>query len=152
MFSTYTSPYSSCFHIVASKPFLCCLLKISEMRENVHQLGQHRLVVQGIMEVHREEGVFPSVYPCSEFMNATWIMQDFHTLMNNAGLEHFLDDEPRQYAKLTMSIVQDFCFELSSPNPVVRYKIYNIPVILPFSDFCAAIKVPHWRPCEKIRG
>ena len=35
---------------------------------------------------------------------------------------------------------------------MVRYKIYNIPVILPFSDFCAAIKVPHWGSCEKIRG
>ena len=94
------------------------------------------------MDVHREEGVFPSVYPCSEFMNAAGIMQDFHTLITNAGLAHFLDDEPRQYAKLTMSIVQDFCFDWSSPNPVVRYKIYNIPAILPFGDFCAAIKVP----------
>src|SRR4051812_13681947 len=34
---------------------------------------------------------------------------------------------------------------------MVHYKIYNIPVDLPFADFCAAIRVPRWGSCEKIK-
>jgi hypothetical protein len=40
-------------------------------------------------------------------MNAAGILQDFQTLISNAGLEHFIDGEPHQYAKLKMSVVQD---------------------------------------------
>jgi hypothetical protein len=58
------------------------------------------------------------------------------------GLEHFIDGEPHQYAKLTMSVVQDFRFSWSSPNPMVHYKIYNKTVDLPFDVFCAAIRIP----------
>ena len=114
------------------------------MGENVYQLDQHELEVHEVMSVHREEGVFSSIYPCSEFMNAVGILKDFQTLISNAGLTQFVDGEPSQYAKLTMSVVQDFRFKWSSPNPMVHYKIYNIPVSLPFGDFCAAIKVPQW--------
>jgi hypothetical protein len=38
-------------------------------------------------------------------MNAAGILQDFQTLISNAGLAHFIDDEPHQYVKLTMSVV-----------------------------------------------
>src|SRR4051812_31130341 len=34
---------------------------------------------------------------------------------------------------------------------MVHYKIYNIAVDLPFADFCAAIRVPHWGSCQKIK-
>ena len=64
------------------------------MEENVHPLNQHELEVSEVMRVHREDGVFPSIYPCSEFMSAGGILQDFQTLISNAGLEHFVDDEP----------------------------------------------------------
>src|SRR5215217_4560111 len=60
--------------------------------------------------------------------------------------------EPHQYAKLTVSVVQDFEFHRSQTNPMVRYKIYNKTIDLPFSDFCTAIRVPRWGSCEKIRG
>ena len=109
---------------------------------NEHQLNQHELRVPEVMKVHREEEVFPSIYPCFEFMRATGISQDFHTLVANAGLEHFVEDEPCQFVKLTMSVVQDFRFSHSLPNPMVHYKIYNIVVDLSLDDFCAAIKVP----------
>jgi hypothetical protein len=109
------------------------------MEENEHQLIQHELEVYEVMRVQREEGVFPSIYPCSEFIKAVGILQDFQTLISNAGLEHFVDGEPYQYAKLTMSVVQDFRFSWSLPNPMVHYKIYNKTVNLPFDDFCAAI-------------
>jgi hypothetical protein len=103
------------------------------------------------MRVHREERVFPSIYPCSEFMNAAEILQDFQTLISNAGLEHFIDDEPPQYVKLTMSVVQDFRFSWSTSNPMVHYKIYNKSVDLPFDVFCAAIRVPQWGSRERMR-
>jgi hypothetical protein len=70
------------------------------------------------MRVHREEGVFPSIYPCSEFMRGAGILQDFQTLISNAGLEHFVHGEPYQYVKLTMSVVQDFRFSWTLPNPI----------------------------------
>ena len=79
-------------------------------------------------------------------------MQDFNILVHNAGLDRFIEDEPIQHVKLTMSMVRDFCFKWSSTNPMVHYKIYNKAVNLPFSDFCAAIKVPEWGSCEKIKG
>jgi hypothetical protein len=44
------------------------------MEENGYQLFQHELEVHEIMRVHREERVFPSVYPCSEFMHVAGIL------------------------------------------------------------------------------
>jgi hypothetical protein len=55
-------------------------------------------------------------------MNVVGFLQDFQTLISNAGLEHFIDGEPHQYAKLTMSVVQDFRFSWSSPNPITSGK------------------------------
>ena len=112
------------------------------MEENVHQLNQHDLVVPEVTRVHREEGVFPSIYPCSEFMRNAGILQDFLTLVSNAGLEDFIGGEPYQYAKLTVLVVQDFSFSCASSNPMVHYKTYNKDVSLPFDNLCAAIKVP----------
>jgi hypothetical protein len=84
-------------------------------------------------------------------MRAAGILQDFQTLISNARLEHFVDGEPYQYVKLTMSVVQNFRFNWSLPNLMVHYKIYNKAVNLPFDDFCAAIKVPQWGSREKIK-
>jgi hypothetical protein len=122
------------------------------MEENAYQLSQHELELQEVMRVHREERVFPSLYPCSEFMNAAGILQDFQTLISNAGLEHFIDGEPPQYVKLTISVVQDFRFSWSTSNPMVHYKIYNKSMDLPLDVFCTAIRVLQWGSREKIRG
>jgi hypothetical protein len=75
------------------------------MDDNEHQLIQHELEVHEVMRVQYEEGVFPYIYPCSEFMRAGGILHDFQTLISNAGLEHFFDGEPYQYVKLTMYVV-----------------------------------------------
>jgi hypothetical protein len=151
MFSSLATPYSGFLHLLVSKSFFMRFVKKIEMEENEYQLIQHELEVHEVMKVHREEGVFPSIYPCSEFMSVTGILQDFQTLISNAWLEHFVDGEHHQYVKLTMSVVQDFRFSWSVPNPMVHYKIYNKTVDLPFDDFCAAIKVPRWGLCEKIK-
>jgi hypothetical protein len=87
------------------------------MEENEYQLTQHELEVHEVMKVHREEGVFFSIYPCSEFMSDAGILQDFQTLISNVGLEHFV-------------------FSWSLPNPMVHYQIYNKTVDLPFDFFC----------------
>jgi hypothetical protein len=121
------------------------------MEENEYQLIQQELEVHEVMKVHREEGVFPSIYPCSEFMSAAGILQDFQTLISNSRLEHLVDGERHQYAKLTMSMVKDFRFSWSSPNPMVHYKIYNKTVDLPFDVFCAAIRVPQWGSRRKMK-
>jgi hypothetical protein len=84
-------------------------------------------------------------------MNAAEILQDFQTLLSNAGLEYFIEGEPPQFAKLTMSVVQDFSFSCSISNPMVHYKIYNKSVDLPFDVFCAAIRVPPWGSRERIK-
>lgn len=117
-----------------------------------HQLNQHELEVPQVMRVHREEGVYPTYYPCADFMRSAGILQDVQNLISRAGLDDFVDGEPCQYVKLTMSVVQDFKFNWSQSNPMVQYKIYNKTVNLPFSNFCAAIKVPQWGSCEKIKG
>jgi hypothetical protein len=122
------------------------------MEESAYQLSQHELEVHEVMKVHQEERVFPSHYPCSTFMIAAGIMQDFQTLLFNAGLEYFAEGEPPQYVKLTMSVVQDFRFSWSTSNPMVHYKIYNKSVDLPLDVFCTAIRVPQWGSLEKIRG
>ena len=72
---------------------------------SAYPLNQYDLMVPEPMKVHREEGVFPSIYPCPEFMRAAGIFHDFQTMITNVGLEHFVEEEPSQYVKLTMAVV-----------------------------------------------
>src|SRR5215203_4091088 len=153
MFSTLASSYSSFPQLYVSKSnFIMIVEKFQKMEGNRHQLNQQELEVQEVMRVHREEGVDPSYYPCTDFMRNAGILQDVQKLIFNGGLESFVVGEPYQYAKLTMSVVQDFEFHRSQTNPMVRYKIYNKTINLPFTDFCTAIRVPRWGSCEKVRG
>ena len=107
---------------------------------NEYQLDYNELEVHEVMGVNREDVVFPSIYPCSNFMTAAGILQDFNTLISNAGLEDFVVDEPYQYAKLTMSIVQNFRFSWSSPNPIVHYSIYSKAVDCSFMIFVQLLR------------
>ena len=83
-------------------------LKFQNMEGNSFAPNPHEIVLEGKYKVRREEGVYPAVYPCSQFMEFAGITQDFHTLLSNAGLEHFLENLPYQYAILSMSVVQNF--------------------------------------------
>ena len=75
MFSTLASSYSSSPHLYVSKStFIMFVEKFQKMEWNEHQLNQHELEVHEVMRVHREEGVFPSFYPCTEFMNIAGIL------------------------------------------------------------------------------
>jgi hypothetical protein len=153
MISTLASSYGSFPQLYVTKSsFILFVEKFQKMEGSRHQLNQQELEVQQVMRVHREEGVYPAYYPCVDFMRSAGILQDVQTLISRAGLDDFVDGEPCQYAKLTMSVVQDFKFNWSRSNPMVQYKIYNKTVNLPFNDFCAAIRVPQWGSCEKIKG
>ena len=103
------------------------------------------------MIIHREAGVYTSPYPCPQFMEVVGIWEDYQVLLSNPGLNDFLTDEPTQFAKLTMGVVQDFKCNLSSANPMVQYKIYNHTIYLPFDNFFAAIRVPQWGSRGKIK-
>ena len=115
-------------------------------------IDPHNLVVGDVMEVNREDSMHSAVYPCQNFMTAAGILQDFNTLISNAGLENFTSGEPAQFVKLTMSVVQDFRFNYLSDNPTVYYKIYNIPMEVSLHEFCIAIKVPYWGSYARING
>ena len=57
-------------------------------------IDPHDLVVGDVMEVNREDSMHSTVYPCQSFMTAAGILQDFNTLISNAGLENFTSGEP----------------------------------------------------------
>src|SRR3954452_22263605 len=122
------------------------------MEANPYRIYQNELEFGQVMQFCHEESVFPSLYPCNQFMRDAGILEDFNSLLSNAGLEHFVSDEPYQYVKLTMFVVQDFRCSFDSPNPMAHYKIYNKTVNLPLDVFCTAIRVPHWGSCTAIPG
>ncbi|KAK1605501.1 hypothetical protein QYE76_029174 [Lolium multiflorum] len=70
----------------------------------------------------------------------------------NKGMVTFNVDDKEHTVYFPKRIDKDFEFHRSQTNPMVRYKIYNKTINLPFSDFCTAIRVPRWGSCEKIRG
>ncbi|KAK1609500.1 hypothetical protein QYE76_033173 [Lolium multiflorum] len=70
----------------------------------------------------------------------------------NKGKVTFNVDDKEHTVYFPKRIDKDFEFHRSQTNPMVRYKIYNKTINLPFSDFCAAIRVPRWGSCEKVRG
>ena len=65
------------------------------MEWNRYQLNQQELEVQQVMRVNREEGVYPSYYPCADFMRSAGIFEDVQTLISRAGLSDFVEGEPR---------------------------------------------------------
>src|SRR3954465_7285269 len=121
------------------------------MEVNAYQRNKCELELGEVMKVRREESVSPSLYPCNEFMRDAGILEDFRTLLSNSGLEYFFSDEPYQFVKLTMSVVQDFRCSFDSPNPMVHYKIYNKAFNLPLNVCCTAIRVPQWGSYAKIK-
>ncbi|KAK1665650.1 hypothetical protein QYE76_053809 [Lolium multiflorum] len=68
----------------------------------------------------------------------------------NKGMVTFNVDDKEHTVYFPKRIDKDFEFHRSRTDPMVRYKIYNKTIDLPFSDFCTAIRVPQWG--EKIRG
>ncbi|KAK1602763.1 hypothetical protein QYE76_016830 [Lolium multiflorum] len=82
-----------------------------------------------------------SSFPCYEFLSNAGLLDDFLTLIGNAGLTTYMEDEGKQYYMLTKIFVESFKFNNKHFNPTVAFKIYGTPVTMELKDFCAALGI-----------
>src|SRR3954453_20308964 len=54
-----------------------------------------------------------STFPCVTFMTDAGINEDFLTLVNNAGLTTYMNDQSNQYARLNKIFAESFTFDNS---------------------------------------
>ncbi|KAK1617525.1 hypothetical protein QYE76_023042 [Lolium multiflorum] len=116
--------------------------------ENVPvQVTQHCLILTDFVVLEMPEDDNMSIILGRPFLNTAGAVIDC-----NKGKVTFNVDDKEHTVYFPKRIDKDFEFHRSQTNPMVRYKIYNKTINLPFSDFCAAIRVPQWGSCEKVRG
>ncbi|KAK1628412.1 hypothetical protein QYE76_002727 [Lolium multiflorum] len=116
--------------------------------ENVPvQVTQHCLILTDFVVLEMPEDDNMSIILGRPFLNTAGAVIDC-----NKGMVTFNVDDKEHTVYFPKRIDKDFEFHRSQTNPMVRYKIYNKTINLPFSDFCAAIRVPRWGSCEKVRG
>ncbi|KAK1613102.1 hypothetical protein QYE76_036775 [Lolium multiflorum] len=116
--------------------------------ENVPvQVTQHCLILTDFVVLEMPEDDNMSIIFGRPFLNTAGAVIDC-----NKGMVTFNIDDKEHTVYFPKRIDKDFEFHRSQTNPMVRYKIYNKTINLPFSDFCTAIRVPRWGSCEKIRG
>ncbi|KAK1606960.1 hypothetical protein QYE76_030633 [Lolium multiflorum] len=116
--------------------------------ENVPvQVTQHCLILTDFVVLEMPEDDNMSIILGRPFLNTAGAVIDC-----NKGMVTFNVDDKEHTVYFPKRIDKDFKFNWSRSDPTVQYKIYNKAVNLPFSVFCAAIGVPQWGSCEKIRG
>ncbi|KAK1681064.1 hypothetical protein QYE76_041912 [Lolium multiflorum] len=91
-----------------------------------------------------------SSFPCYEFLSNAGLLDDFLTLIGNAGLTTYMEDEGKQYYMLTKIFVESFKFNNKHFNPTVAFKIYGTPVTMKLKDFCAALGIAPAGTARKI--
>ncbi|KAK1648991.1 hypothetical protein QYE76_066796 [Lolium multiflorum] len=91
-----------------------------------------------------------SSFPCYEFLSNAGLLDDFLTLIGNAGLTTYMEDERKQYYMLTKIFVESFKFNNKHFNPTVAFKIYGTPVTMKLKDFCAALGIAPAGTAKKI--
>ncbi|KAK1694630.1 hypothetical protein QYE76_011327 [Lolium multiflorum] len=91
-----------------------------------------------------------SSFPCYEFLSNAGLLDDFLTLIGNAGLTTYMEDEGKQYYMLTKIFVESFKFNNKHFNPTVAFKIYGTPVTMKLKDFCAALGIAPAGTAKKI--
>ncbi|KAK1680100.1 hypothetical protein QYE76_040948 [Lolium multiflorum] len=91
-----------------------------------------------------------SSFPCYEFLSNAGLLDDFLTLIGNAGLTTYMEDEGKQYYMLTKIFVESFKFHNKHFNPTVAFKIYGTPVTMKLKDFCAALGIAPAGTAKKI--
>src|SRR3954471_15383295 len=85
----------------------------------------------------RDEGdANVSTFPCVTFMADAGMNEDFLTLVNNAGLTTYMNDRSNQYARLTKIFAESFTFDNSVYKPSVKFRIYDMPITMPLTNFC----------------
>ncbi|KAK1681520.1 hypothetical protein QYE76_042368 [Lolium multiflorum] len=82
-----------------------------------------------------------SSFPCYDFLTNAGILDDFFTLVNRAGLATYVEDEREQYYMLTKIFVESFKFHNAQFEPIVAFKIYDIPVTMELEEFCRALDI-----------
>ncbi|KAK1647918.1 hypothetical protein QYE76_065723 [Lolium multiflorum] len=108
---------------------------------------QHCLILTDFVVLEMPEDDNMSIILGRPFLNTAGAVIDC-----NKGMVTFNVDDKEHTVYFPKRIDKDFEFHRSRTDPMVRYKIYNKTIDLPFSDFCTAIRVPQWGSCEKIRG
>ena len=93
-----------------------------------------------------------SSFPCIEFLTNAGLLDDFMFLIQRVGLTTYMQDEGVQHYWLTKTFVESFKFTNSSYGPVVKFKIYDMPVTMSLNDFCAAIDIAPIGTAKKIEG
>ena len=88
------------------------------------------------MAIHMAE-----LSPCEDFLKEAWIHEDFHALIETAGLTDFLRDQREQSLLLT-NFVQNFHFHARRSPPSVDFYLYDEYKEMPLSKFCEVCKLP----------
>ena len=101
----------------------------------------------------RDDGIpNSSSFPCTDFLHAVGILEDFLFLVQRVGLTTYMEDESDQYVMLTKTFLESFKFSNSSFRPSIAFKIYNRPVTMTLVDFCATIGIAPSGTVKKIQG
>ena len=88
----------------------------------------------------RDDGVpNSSSFPCTDFLRAAGILENFLFLVNRVGLTTYMEDERHQHVMVTKTFVESFSFYNSHFRPTVSFKIYDRPFTMTLKDLCAAI-------------
>ena len=96
----------------------------------------------------RDDGVpNSSSFPCTDFLRAAGILEDFLFLVNRVGLTTYMEDECDQHVMLTKTFVESF-----SLRPTVSFKIYDRPITMTLVDFCATIGIAPLGTTRRIQG
>src|SRR3954466_9400424 len=92
-----------------------------------------------------------STFPCVTFMTDAGINEDFLTLVNNAGLTTYMNDRSNQHARLTKIFAESFTFDNSIYKLSVKFRIYDMPITMPLSNFCDILGVRNTGTSRKIQ-
>ena len=101
----------------------------------------------------RDDGVpNSSSFPCTDFLRAAGILEDFLFLVDRVGLTTYMEDERDQHVMLTKTFVESFSFHNSHFRPTVSFKIYDRPFTMTLVDFCPAVGIAPSGTARRIQG
>ena len=93
----------------------------------------------------------PSVFPCTQFLQAAGIYEDFMSMIESVGLQTFMGDTRTQYSRLTKIFVESFKFNCKAYKPTVDFKIYDRACTMELDNFCRIIGIAPSGTTKKIK-
>jgi hypothetical protein len=94
----------------------------------------------------------PSTFPCTNFLSAAGILEDFLLLVDRVGLTTYMLDESDQYATLTKIFVESFKFTNSAFKSSIAFKIYDKSITMTLERFCSILGIAMFGTAEKIQN